>query len=33
MLPLLAGLGPNGPFDTFTLNRGAQWGVRAGVRY
>jgi iron complex outermembrane recepter protein len=33
MLPLLAGLGPNGPFDTFTLNRGRQWGVRAGVRY
>jgi hypothetical protein len=27
MLPLLAGLGPNGPFDTFTLNRGRQWGV------
>jgi iron complex outermembrane recepter protein len=27
MVPLLAGLGPNGPFDTFTLNRGRQWGV------
>ncbi|MFZ4070792.1 MAG: TonB-dependent receptor [Caulobacterales bacterium] len=27
MLPLLAGLGPDGPFDTFTLNRGRQWGV------
>lgn len=24
MLPLLAGLGPDGPFDTFTLNRGRQ---------
>jgi iron complex outermembrane receptor protein len=30
MLPLLAGLGPNGPFDTFTLNRGRQ--VRLEVR-
>lgn len=28
MLPLLAGLGPGGPFDTFTLNRGRQVGVR-----
>jgi iron complex outermembrane receptor protein len=27
MLPLLAGLGPGGPFDTFTINRGRQWGV------
>lgn len=24
MLPLLAGLGPDGPFDSFTLNRGRQ---------
>jgi iron complex outermembrane receptor protein len=30
MLPLLAGLGPNGPFDTFTLNRGRQ--VRLELR-
>lgn len=27
MLPLLQGLGPGGPFDTFTLNRGRQFGV------
>ena len=27
MLPLLVGLGPGGPFDTFTLNRGRQVGV------
>jgi iron complex outermembrane receptor protein len=27
MLPLLAGLGPGGPFDTFTINRGRQFGV------
>jgi iron complex outermembrane receptor protein len=27
MLPLLAGLGPDGPFDTFTLNRGRQMSV------
>jgi iron complex outermembrane receptor protein len=27
MLPLLAGLGPGGPFDTFTINRGRQTGV------
>lgn len=27
MLPLLQGLGPGGPFDTLTLNRGRQWGV------
>jgi iron complex outermembrane recepter protein len=26
MLPLLQGLGPGGPFDTFTINRGRQWG-------
>jgi outer membrane receptor protein involved in Fe transport len=27
MLPLLQGLGPGGPFDTFTINRGRQVGV------
>ncbi len=27
MLPLLAGLGPGGPFDTFTISRGRQFGV------
>jgi iron complex outermembrane receptor protein len=27
MLPLLAGLGPGGPFDTYTINRGRQIGV------
>jgi iron complex outermembrane recepter protein len=30
MLPLLAGLGPNGPFDTYTVNRGRQ--LRLEVR-
>jgi iron complex outermembrane receptor protein len=33
MLPLLAGLGPNGPFDTFTLNRGRQWGGEITRRF
>ncbi len=33
MLPLLAGLGPNGPFDTFTLNRGRQWGAEITRRF
>jgi iron complex outermembrane receptor protein len=27
MLSLLAGLGPDGPFDTFTINRGRQFGL------
>ncbi len=31
LLPLLQGLGPGGPFDTFTLNRGRQIG--ASLKY
>ena len=27
MLPLLTGLGPGGPFDTYTVNRGREWGL------
>jgi iron complex outermembrane recepter protein len=27
MTGLLAGLGPDGPFDTFTINRGRQWSL------
>ncbi len=27
MLPLLQGLGPGGPFDTFTINRGRRFGL------
>jgi iron complex outermembrane receptor protein len=27
MLPLLQGLGPGGPFDSFTINRGRQVSV------
>jgi iron complex outermembrane receptor protein len=32
-LALLLGLGPNGPFDSFTINPGRQWGVSAGWRF
>lgn len=30
---LLAGLGPNGPFDTFTINRGRQAAIEARVEF
>jgi iron complex outermembrane recepter protein len=33
MLPLLAGLGPGGPFDTFTINRGRQIGLDVTRRF
>lgn len=33
MLPLLAGLGPGGPFDTFTINRGRQIGLDVVRRF
>lgn len=33
MLPLLAGLGPGGPFDTFTINRGRQIGLDVTYRF
>lgn len=33
MLPLLAGLGPGGPFDTFTINRGRQFGLDVVRRF
>lgn len=32
-LPLLLGLGPNGPFDSFTINSGRQYGASARVRF
>ncbi|WP_232494712.1 TonB-dependent receptor [Novosphingobium kaempferiae] len=32
-LPLLLGLGPNGPFDSFTINTGRQFGVSATRRF
>ncbi|GLS99547.1 TonB-dependent receptor [Sphingobium jiangsuense] len=32
-LPLLLGLGPNGPFDSFTINTGRQFGATAGWRF
>ena len=32
-LPLLLGLGPNGPFDSFTINTGRQFGVGATHRF
>lgn len=32
-LPLLLGLGPNGPFDSFTINPGRQFGVGATRRF
>ena len=33
MLPLLQGLGPGGPFDTFTINRGRTIGVDLSRRF
>jgi iron complex outermembrane receptor protein len=33
MTGLLAGLGPDGPFDTFTINRGAVWTVAVQHRF
>ena len=32
-LPLLLGLGPNGPFDSFTINTGRQFGASASVKF
>lgn len=32
-LPLLLGLGPDGPFDSFTINTGRQFGASASVRF
>ncbi len=32
-LPLLQGLGPNGPFDSFTLSRGRTFGAELIARY
>lgn len=32
-LPLLLGLGPNGPFDSFTINPGRQFGTSATWRF
>ncbi|WP_336969579.1 TonB-dependent receptor [Sphingobium aromaticiconvertens] len=32
-LPLLLGLGPNGPFDSFTINTGRQFGASAAWRF
>lgn len=32
-LPLLLGLGPNGPFDSFTINSGRQFGATASWRF
>lgn len=29
----LAGLGPDGPFDSFTINRGRQYGATLGLRF
>lgn len=33
MLPLLLGLGPGGPFDTYTINRGREFGVNLEARF
>lgn len=33
MLPLLLGLGPGGPFDSYTLNRGREFGVTLEARF
>lgn len=33
LVPLLAGLGPGGPFDSFTLNRPRRWGVTLEARF
>jgi len=32
-LPLLLGLGPDGPFDSFTINPGRQFGATAGWKF
>lgn len=32
-IPLLAGLGPDGPFDSFTLNRGRQAAIEARLEF
>ncbi|MDX1581670.1 MAG: TonB-dependent receptor, partial [Alphaproteobacteria bacterium] len=32
-LALLQGLGPGGPFDSFTINKGAQYGARIKARF
>lgn len=32
-LPLLLGLGPNGPFDSFTINAGRQFGASARMTF
>lgn len=32
-LPLLLGLGPGGPYDSFTINSGRQFGASARVRF
>lgn len=32
-LPLLLGLGPDGPFDSFTINTGRQFGASAAVKF
>jgi iron complex outermembrane recepter protein len=33
MLPLLQLLGPGGPFDTYTINRGREWGLSMEARF
>lgn len=33
MLPLLTGLGPGGPFDTYTINRGREFGLSLEARF
>jgi iron complex outermembrane receptor protein len=33
MLPLLLGLGPGGPYDTYTINRGREFGVTLEARF
>ncbi len=33
MLPLLLGLGPGGPYDTYTINRGREFGFTLEARY
>lgn len=33
LIPLLTGLGPGGPFDSFTVNRGREFGVTAAARF
>lgn len=33
MLSLLQTLGPGGPFDTYTINRGREWGISLEARF